>query len=301
MERSFDAQFSDVFVCDGDPDFHDYHYVSPFLTDESSCLYRLHRTGIVQELPKLFQVERSASTKYCEIFCILSGRGFLEYGGKLYELRPNQLVLLQAHEPHKYWNDPNHPMGKVWMEIYGANTNVIIGNLIKMYGPILEGPLFPDVCAQVCLIQQRLMINKYYQPSLEIYRVLFTIMQNSESDYPLQMTEDRAINFLMIEAYINAHMSHKIANAELADLCGLSLQHFIKQFRAHYHIPPQEYIMRQRIRKAKYTLVNTNLSIDSIAESLGFCNTSHFIRRFSEAVGMSPAKYRKARLKDPSL
>jgi AraC-like DNA-binding protein len=91
-------------------------------------------------------------------------------------------------------------------------------------------------------------------------------------------------------------MSRKIVNAELAEICGLSLQHFMKQFRAHYGMPPQEYIMRKRIRKARYTLLNTDLSIDAISESLGFCNTSHFIRRFSEATGMSPAKFRKNRI-----
>ena len=56
--------------------------------------------------------------------------------------------------------------------------------------------------------------------------------------------------------------------------------------------------MRQRIKKAQYTLLQTNLSVDSIAESLGFCNTSHFIRRFSEATGMSPVKYRKSFLRN---
>lgn len=296
MERFHDELFSDVFVCDGELDFHDYYYDSPFLTDENTCLYRIHRTGIDHELPKLFQVERSASTKYCEIFCILSGRGYLEYGGKHYEMRPNQLVLLPAHEPHKYRNDATEPMGKVWIEFYGANANQIIHNLLRTHGPILEGPLFPDICAQVCLIQQRLMINKYYQPSTEIYQLLYTIMQNSEADYPLQMSENHAVNFLLVEAYINAHMSRKIVNSELADICGLSLQHFMKQFRAHYGIPPQEYIMRKRIRTAKYTLLNTDLSIDAISETLGFCNTSHFIRRFSEATGMSPAKFRKNRI-----
>jgi AraC-like DNA-binding protein len=67
----------------------------------------------------------------------------------------------------------------------------------------------------------------------------------------------------------------------------------MKRFREYYGIPPQEFIMRKRIRKAKYTLLNTDLSIDAISESLGFCNTSHFIRRFSEATGFSPAKFRK--------
>ena len=296
MEMIRDASYSDVFLCDGDGDFHDYHYVSPFQPDENSLLYRVHRTGIVHALPTLFAVERSASTIYGEIFCIRSGHGYLEYDGKTYELHRNQLVLLPAHEPHKYRNDPNDPMGKVWLEFYGANTTDLIRHLIGLHGPVLEGPLFPDICAQVCLIQQRLMVNSYYQPSLEIYRVLLSMLQYSEVSSPLQLTEDSAMNFLLVEAYINAHMSRKIANAELADLCGISLQHFIKQFKEHYHQTPQEYIMNQRIKKAQYTLVQTNLSIDSIAESLGFCNTSHFIRRFSEATGLSPVKYRKAQI-----
>lgn len=298
MEYIYDAPFSDVFRCDGDIDFHDYYYVSPFQTDEHSYLYRVHRTGIEHSLPKLLEVERSASTKYSEIFCILSGRGFLEYRGQTYELHRNQLILLAAHEPHKYWSDAAEPMGKVWLEIYGGDSLRIIRHLIDINGPVIEGSLFPDICAQVCLIQQRLMINEYYQPSLEIYRVLLAMLQGSEITSPLRLTEDSQMNFLLVEAYINAHMSRKITNAELADICGISLQHFIKQFKEHYRETPQEFIMRQRIKKAQYTLLQTNLSVDSIAESLGFCNTSHFIRRFSEATGMSPVKYRKSFLRN---
>lgn len=293
MEYIYDAPFSDVFRCDGDLEFHDYHYVSPFQTDITTYLYRVHRTGIDRVLPKLFEVERSAATRYCEIFCILSGKGYLEYGGRTYELRRNQLILLAAHEPHKYRSDASNPMGKVWLEFYGANADDLVRHLIDLHGPIIEGPLFPDVCAQICLLQQRLMINSYYQPSLEIYRVLLTMLQYSEMSYPLKLTEDRTMNFLLVEAYINAHMSRKITNTELADICGISLPHFIKQFKAHYRQTPQEYIMQRRIKKAEYTLQRTNLTVDSIAESLGFCNTSHFIRRFSEANGLSPMKYRR--------
>lgn len=294
MEYIYDAPFSDVFRCDGDIDFHDYYYVSLFQTDEQSYLYRVHRTGIEHTLPKLLEVERSAATKYCEIFCILSGKGYLEYRGKSYELHRNQLILLASHEQHKYWSDSQDPMGKVWLEIYGGDAHRIIRHLIDLNGPVLEGPLFSDICAQVCLIQQRLMVNAYYQPSLEIYKVLLAMLQSSEIVSPLKLTEDSKMNFLMVEAYINAHMSRKITNAELAEICGVSLQHFIKQFREQYQETPQDFIMRQRMKKAQYALRQTNLSVDSIAEALGFCNTSHFIRRFSEVMGTSPAKYRKS-------
>jgi AraC-like DNA-binding protein len=294
MEYIYDAPFSDVFVCDGDVDFHDYYYISPYQTDESSYLYYVHRTGIERMIPKLFRVERTEATQYCEIFCILSGRGFLEYRGKTYQLKRNQLVVLTAHEPHKYYSDPDDPMGKVWLEFYGADAGRITRHIIDQQSPIIEGSIFSDVCAAICLIQQRLMINKYYQPSLEVYRVLLSFLKTSEIAYPLELSEDNNTNFLLVEAYINAHMSEKITNEQLAAVCGVSVQYFIRLFREHYHVTPQEYIMKWRIKKAKFALTQTGLSVDSIAESLGFCNASHFIRRFSEETGKTPMVFRKA-------
>lgn len=293
MEYIYDSPFSDVFRCNGEVDFHDYYYVSPVVTNPDSYLYRVHRAGIEHSLPGLLEVERGASTKYCEIFCILSGHGYLEYGGRVYELHRNQLVLLPDHEPHKYWSDAEDPMGKLWLEIYGGDSGRIIRHLIDLVGPVIEGDLFSDICTQLCLIQHRLMINAYYQPALEIYKVFLTLLQSSEIISPPQLTKDSGTNFLLVEAYINAHMSRRISNDELADVCGISAKHFMKLFKERYKTSPQEFIMRQRLKKAQHTLANTNLSVDAIAESLGFCNASHFIRRFSNSYGISPSKYRR--------
>lgn len=294
MDYIYDAQYSDVFLCDGDVDFHDYYYISPYQTDEESYLYSVHRTGIERAIPKLFLVERGDSTKYCEIFCILSGSGHLEYRGRQYALKRNQLVVLTAREGHKYYSDPGNPLGMVWLEFYGSDANRITKHIIDTQSPIIEGAIFSDVCAAICLIQQRLMINKYYQPSLEVYRVLLSLLNNTEHVYPLEISQDPSMNFLLVEAYINAHMSQRISNAQLAAVCGISVQHFIKQFKKNYHITPQEFIMKRRIVKAKYALAQTGLSVDSIAESLGFCNASHFIRRFLDETGKSPTEYRRS-------
>ena len=142
MEYIYDAPFSDVFRCDGELEFHDYHFVSPFETVEPSYLYRVHRTGIERVLPRLFEVERSANTRYCEIFCILSGQGSLTYGGRTYPLHRNQLVLLPAREAHQYKSSPEDPMGTVWLEFYGANAETLIRHLVDLHGPVQEGTLF---------------------------------------------------------------------------------------------------------------------------------------------------------------
>lgn len=300
MEYIYDSPFSDVFRCDGDLDFHDYYYVSPYETDYDSYLYQVRRTGLEHSLPPLLEVERKGSAQYCEIFCILSGKGYLEYRDRTYELRRNQLVLLADREPHKYWCDSQDPMGKVWLEIYGGDAGRIIRHLIDLNGPVIEGALFADICAQLCLIQQRLMVNEYYQPSLEIYRVLLTLLQTTQITPPTRLTQESKMNFLLVEAYINAHISQRITNAQLADVCGISPKHFIKVFKQHYRMTPQDFIMHQRVRKAQFTLLHTNLSVDAIAESLGFCNTSHFIRRFTEVYGTSPAKYRRLAVTKPT-
>ena len=294
MDYIYDAPFSNVFRCDGDIDFHDYYYISPILVDEQSFLYRVHRTGLERSLPNLLEIERDSTTRFCEIFCILSGTGYLEYDSQKYELHQNQLVLLPSHKAHRYWCDSNNPMGKVWLEIYGGDADRIIRHLVELNGPVTEGALFPDVCAQLCLIQQRLMIDKYYQPSREIYNVLFTMLSHNETLSSLQLREDSRANFMLAEAYISAHISRRISNAELADVCGLSLQHFLKLFKDYYMITPQEFIMNQRLKKAQYALLHTDLSVETIADSYGFCNTSHFIKRFAKSYGMSPAKYRKS-------
>ena len=293
MNYIYDSPFCDVFRCDGELDFHDYYYVSPYLTDESSYLYHVHRAGLESSLPALLEVERGASTKYCEIFCILSGYGYLEYGGKKYDLHRNQLVLLPAHTPHKYGSDPVNPMGTLWLEIYGADSNRIIRHLIDLNGPVLTGALYPEICAQICMIQQRLMVNAFTPLSLEVYQLLLTMLQNHELPALSHSQQGERANFQLVEAYINAHMSRKITNAELADVCGISLQYFMKRFRERYQLPPQEFIMRQRIKKAQYSLLHTALSVEAISETLGFCDSSHFIRRFTDICGVSPTRFRK--------
>ena len=88
--------------------------------------------------------------------------------------------------------------------------------------------------------------------------------------------------------------NYSISNQQLADICGISISYFIKQFRQLYHMTPQEYIMHRRICKGRDLLIQTAIPIDTISDLLGFCNPSHFIRRFQQAEGMSPTQYRSA-------
>lgn len=52
-------------------------------------------------------------------------------------------------------------------------------------------------------------------------------------------------------------------------------------------------VIEKRMEKAKHLLRNTDMSLESIAFEIGYCNTSAFIRAFKRETGITPANYRK--------
>lgn len=294
MKYSKDAPFADVFICDGDVDFHDYYYISPVLMDTESIYYRVNRTGIEAKYPRLFFVERSSSMQCCLVFCIFSGKGTLTFRGKSYLLGKNQVVVLPAGEGHSYSSDENDPLGMSWVEFYGGDSTRIVNHIIEKQSPVIEGAIFLDVCAALGKVQQKLMLDERCNVSLEMYGLLLEIMKNEERFSVEAVSGDIRADFRRAEIYIDAHLHEKITNEQLAGVCGISLPYFMRRFRGIYHMTPQEYIMERKIQKGRYFLLQSSLSVDRISELLGFCNTSHFIRRFKEREKMTPVQYRRA-------
>lgn len=294
MQYTKDAPFADVFLCDGDLNFHDYYYISSAAVDEESIYYRVNRAGIESRVPNLFVVERNKNMKCCEIFCVFSGKGKLVFRGRTYRLEKNQIVVLPAGESHAYTSDDKDPLGMSWVEFYGGDSNRLTRHIVNVQGPVIEGAVFADTCAAVGILQQKLMIDEKQNVSPEVYHILFGILKNEERYLMSEILQDVKKNFMRAEAFIDAHLKDKITNRQLAEVCGISVPYFIQQFKKIYRMTPQEYVMRRRVRKGRNLLINTRLSVDEIADSLGFCNASHFIRRFKEAEGMTPVQYRDA-------
>ena len=57
-------------------------------------------------------------------------------------------------------------------------------------------------------------------------------------------------------------------------------------------VTPHDYLIRQRVGRAKQLLAGTDMPLSEIALAAGFAHQSHFARRFRQHVGMSPRHYR---------
>lgn len=80
--------------------------------------------------------------------------------------------------------------------------------------------------------------------------------------------------------------------AELAADGGYSVAHFTRLFREQIGLPPRDFLVRQRIDRARLLLRDTPLSISQIADSLGYASVYFFSRQFRQIAGISPRTYR---------
>lgn len=73
----------------------------------------------------------------------------------------------------------------------------------------------------------------------------------------------------------------------------LSPNYFGDLIKKEVHITAQEYIRDKIVSHAQVLLRQTNMTINEIAEELGFAYPNHFTRMFHKATGYTPLKYRK--------
>lgn len=92
--------------------------------------------------------------------------------------------------------------------------------------------------------------------------------------------------------YINDHLDQEIKLADLAALLGMSQFHFCHLFKQAIATTPYQYLLQQRIERAKQLLKQTDQSIAEIAFQCGFNSHSHLTKQFRKLTGVTPTIYR---------
>lgn len=99
---------------------------------------------------------------------------------------------------------------------------------------------------------------------------------------------------------MDVKLEKRLSNDELAAVAGLHTNAFIRLFKDVTGYSPQKYMNVKRIERACIMLHNTSVSIEEVAESLGFCDRFHFSRVFRQIHGMGPASFIKTLILAPS-
>jgi AraC-like DNA-binding protein len=91
---------------------------------------------------------------------------------------------------------------------------------------------------------------------------------------------------------LDRHYDTPITIEQLSREAALSPFHLIRLFRRIYRQTPHQYLVQQRISKAKELLRTTDLPITEICMAVGFESLGSFSTLFSKVAGISPSAYR---------
>ncbi|GAB5901857.1 helix-turn-helix transcriptional regulator [Mycolicibacterium mageritense] len=102
---------------------------------------------------------------------------------------------------------------------------------------------------------------------------------------------DRRDQQIVID-YLHSELDNRIDLNALAATVGMTVSSFLRAFSAAFATTPHQYLIEQRIERAKVLLSAKSISVTEISAHLGFSSPSHFATTFKQRVGITPTMYR---------
>lgn len=127
----------------------------------------------------------------------------------------------------------------------------------------------------------------------EITSILHNLLNHlGDVEKQSQHTEDTLID--NIKAYIQEHITDDISLESISANFYLSKYYFSRIFKAATGENLIDYIIFQKIQKAKQLLLNPRLKIYEIGKLIGYNNTHYFIKVFKKHTGYTPSEFRSS-------
>jgi len=96
-----------------------------------------------------------------------------------------------------------------------------------------------------------------------------------------------------IKELVHAKMEDDLSLDEMAQSVGLSTAHFARMFRQSTGETPHQFVLGQRIERAKAMLRAPNTRVLDVAVACGFKTQQHFAQVFRDVCRVSPTEYRQ--------
>ena len=93
--------------------------------------------------------------------------------------------------------------------------------------------------------------------------------------------------------FIGNHLEGDLSLEDLAAVANMSKFHFAKSFRQAMGIAPHQYLVKLRVEKARKLLAEKKMSVEEVANRVGYADKGHFAAQFRKIVGISPNQYRE--------
>jgi AraC family transcriptional regulator len=138
------------------------------------------------------------------------------------------------------------------------------------------------------------MMGQLYIESLTQVLIIHLLRHYSTLTQKMR-PENRSLTHAQLQQaldYIHTHLDQDLSLAEIARVTSISSTYFASLFKGATGISPHQYVIQQRVEKAKLMLSKTDLAITDIALQVGFSSQSHLTQQFKRLTGMTPKQVR---------
>ncbi|MGN1026807.1 MAG: AraC family transcriptional regulator [Faecousia sp.] len=237
-----------------------------------------------------FLIDRRTFYNYLAIY-VHQGTFYLEQYGRSYTLRQGDVGIISLMDPHRYYSNNEDVAHLLWFHFRGAGT----GGIMEMLQQNDSLPFlyhYPEI-EQDFLKNFSLTESGCSETELagHMYGLLMKILENAparpyqDSNIPADL--QRAAHFMEEQTPMNLTLDQISAQANMGKY------YFSHMFTKWYRISPMQYYLEKKMEKACTLLLKSRLSVDEIAEQLGYRDTGYFRKVFKSYFGITPSAFRK--------
>jgi len=212
-------------------------------------------------------------------------------GDRIYTAQKDDLILYRPGETQKYQYFVDDETISFWIHFDGTAAENIMKQLnlhdIKVLRITDQHFSFPTIIKRII---NELNTSTYYSNEI-ILGELYTLLSKIAQIKFLSKKNSSKIHEIINDIKLN--FTDNTSNEEYAHQCGLSIPHFLRNFKQITGTSPHNYKLKIRLEYAKRMLSSTELNINEIAQIVGYNDPFHFSRYFKKLTGCSPKEYRE--------
>ena len=220
------------------------------------------------------------------LYIMESGTAFLHNGDQEITMVPNRAYLIPAGYTLGFHCDTQATKLFFHFNVLKQDGNDIFRSLNHIESiPIQQATL-------------ENMIHHYSQntilDSLILKQMLLQIIMEFQTVCRIGIENQHTFSEHVLDTirYIQENLSANLQVKDLADRRHISRSYLARRFRVEIGVSLNEYITDQKMMRAQWQLIQSDLSISEISRQLGFSDQFYFSRRFRQLYGVSPQRYR---------
>ncbi len=227
-------------------------------------------------------------------YCV-KGKGYYTLDGVTYTIKQGDIFYIPPNHVISYYPNKTDPWEYFWFEYNGQNAKKLSARALfdtkkPVYSPISPMNVEETLSSMISSLNDNtddlIAVSHIYQ--------FFSLVISERTPKKNSTRNVKDEQLKKIFDYINAnYVNADMCLTDIAQHINMNASYLSRFFKENAGIPLSKYIIELRMQKAANLLKRKDLSVKSIAISVGYTDPLYFTREFRRHYKNTPTSYRK--------